>query len=334
LDDVVMRRETLARLLVALLIVIAFAIPFGGRRLSLAGDIPAVNLVARMPENGGWSHDVLRVRVGEPLRLRLSSEDVVHGFAVGKTDHPAVNIYPGQVSETVLVFDQPGRYTYYCTRWCGPNHWRMRGTIEVTGEAPGPQPDIQPPLFVQLDLDIDDRPPAAVSPSRPPSAERGRALAGLLPEYAVDRDVYQTHSPADLWQRLRKEEALDHLSDANLWNLVAFVWQNQASPKMLQLGRQLYLDSCAACHDLNGSGEGVIVRDLPEMSHENMGSELVRPPDFSDPAVLLGASPAVLEGKIIRGGMGTGMPSYGPILTDTEIDAVVAYLYTFVLDHD
>jgi hypothetical protein len=36
----VMRRETLARLLVALLIVIAFAIPFGGRRLSLAGDIP------------------------------------------------------------------------------------------------------------------------------------------------------------------------------------------------------------------------------------------------------------------------------------------------------
>jgi mono/diheme cytochrome c family protein len=325
-----MRKETLARLLVGLLILLAFAIPFGGRWLSLAGDIPAVNLVARLPENGGWSHEVLRVKVGEPLRLRMSSEDVVHGFAVGKTDHPAVDIYPGQVSETVLVFDVPGRYTYYCTRWCGPNHWRMRGIIEVTGPMPGPIPTVEVPLFVQLDLDIDDRPPAEVIPMQPPSAERGRALAGLLPEYAVDTTVYRTHSPADLWQRLRADVSLAHLNDGNLWDLVAFIWQSQSSPERLELGRQLYLDSCAACHDLTGSGDGVMVRDLPVMTHENMGSELVRPPDFTDPHVLLGASPAVLEGKILRGGMGTGMPSYGPILTNTEIDALVAYMYMFV----
>jgi mono/diheme cytochrome c family protein len=329
-----MRRESLARLLVAVMILLAFAIPFGGRRLSLSGDIPAVNLVARMPENGGWSKEVIRVGAGEPLRLRLSSEDVVHGFAVGKIDHPAVDIYPGQVTETVLVFDEPGRYTYYCTRWCGANHWRMRGMIEVIGEATGPQPPVEPPLFVQLDLDIDDRPLTEAVPSQTPSAERGRALAGLLPDYAIERDVYRTHSPADLWLRLRSDGLLAHLNDTNLWDLVAFVWQNQATPERLELGRQLYLDSCAACHEISGNGAGVMVRDLPEMNHDNMGSELVRPPDFTDPQVLLGASPAVLEGKIIRGGMGTGMPSYGPILTDTEIDAVVAYLYTFVLNRE
>jgi mono/diheme cytochrome c family protein len=47
--------------------------------------------------------------------------------------------------------------------------------------------------------------------------------------------------------------------------------------------------------------------------------------------VLLGASPAILEGKIIRGGMGTGMPYWGPIFTSNQIDALVSYLYTFAL---
>jgi hypothetical protein len=35
------------------------------------------------------------------------------------------------------------------------------------------------------------------------------------------------------------------------------------------------------------------------------------PADFTDPARMLGASPALLEGKILRGGMGTGMPNVG-----------------------
>ena len=80
-----------------------------------------------------------------------------------------------------------------------------------------------------------------------------------------------------------------------------------------------------------------MVRDLPVWNpgehpggeHVRDGEGLVRPPDFSDPNNLLGASPALLEGKIIRGGMGTGMPYWGPIFTDEEIDALVSYLYTF-----
>ena len=63
-----------------------------------------------------------------------------------------------------------------------------------------------------------------------------------------------------------------------------------------------------------------------------MGAEAVRPPDFSDPAVLLGASPALLEGKIIRGGMGTGMPYWGDIFTSDQIRDLVLYLYTFQMD--
>jgi mono/diheme cytochrome c family protein len=58
----------------------------------------------------------------------------------------------------------------------------------------------------------------------------------------------------------------------------------------------------------------------------------MRPPDFTDPYHTLGASPARLEGKMLRGGMGTGMPSYGEIYTRAEIEALVAFTYTFVMD--
>jgi cytochrome c oxidase subunit 2 len=70
-----------------------------------------------------------------PLELHLTSDDVVHGFAVGKLDLPPVDILPGKVTDVELLFDEPGTYTFYCTRWCGLNHWRMRGTIDVAGES-------------------------------------------------------------------------------------------------------------------------------------------------------------------------------------------------------
>jgi hypothetical protein len=40
---------------------------------------------------------------------------------------------------------------------------------------------------------------------------------------------------------------------------------------------------------------------------------------------MLGASPALLQGKIIRGGMGTGMPYWGPIFTEAQTWALVDY---------
>jgi mono/diheme cytochrome c family protein len=78
----------------------------------------------------------------------------------------------------------------------------------------------------------------------------------------------------------------------------------------------------------------VIVRGLPTMDPNQMGGmghSLVAPPDFTDPKNLLGASPALLEGKLIRGGMGTGMPAWGPVLTSQQIDELITYLYSFAL---
>ena len=175
------RGEILARLLAAALLLGVILAIGVARWLDRRG---VVEVHAAMPENGGWSPDGLSVEAGQPLRLRLVSDDVLHSFAVGQSDWPVLDLKPGQPVEASLVFERPGKYVFYCTRWCGANHWRMRGTIEVSG--PANQRITQPwPLYVALSLDIDAEHHAEVVPEGRPSAARGAALEAALPPWSL-----------------------------------------------------------------------------------------------------------------------------------------------------
>jgi mono/diheme cytochrome c family protein len=48
---------------------------------------------------------------------------------------------------------------------------------------------------------------------------------------------------------------------------------------------------------------------------------------------MLAASPALLEGKVLRGGMGTGMPMWGSIFAEEQIRDLIAYLYSFQFEY-
>ncbi|MEI7988923.1 MAG: c-type cytochrome [Chloroflexota bacterium] len=324
-----MKTEILARIILFIFIFAGITIPVAGRVFFATPSSTTIELHARIPENGGWSMDHIQASVGEPIHLRLISDDVVHGFAIGKSDQPALEIIPGKIVDTTLVFDKPGTYTYYCTHWCSPNHWRMRGTIEVIGRGQNLDPEPLP-LYLQLGIDIDASHPALITPDSSPSAGRGAQLAGSLPLYATELNTYQTSSPAQLWLRLRKESKLSKLKDEEIWDLVAFICQNRTSSETLSQASRLYAANCAACHGENGKGDGVVVRGLPEMDTQSMVHNRVHPPDFTNSKNLLGASPALLEGKMIRGGMGTGMPYWGPIFTEEQMDGLISYLYNFV----
>ncbi len=333
-----MKKETLARWIVIILVLAAVAVPLTWKWVAWESQPRSIELRARMPENGGWSVDAIQAQVGQPVRLHMTSDDVIHGFAVGRTDQPEVEIRPGEYVDATLTFDHPGQYTFYCTRWCGRNHWRMRGTIEVSG-AGQPLPADPQPLFLTLGIDVDAFHTAAITPSASPAPERGAQFASLLPAYAQTRETYLTHSPEAMWQRLRSEPSLASLNDGDLWDIVAWLWQRQTTSQGQAEAQRLYATNCAACHGETGTGDGVMVQGLPrwtpsmpmggETTHTVMSEGLVAPPDFTDPGQLLGASPALLEGKIIRGGMGTGMPYWGPIFTPEQIDALVSYIYGF-----
>ena len=289
-----------------------------------------------MAENGGWNPDTLKAEVGKPLHLRLTSDDVVHGFAVGQMDMPSMDVMPGKITDLTLTFDKPGTYTFYCTRWCGLNHWRMRGTIEVSGAMTNLEPAVIP-LYVQMGLDLDAPHQSPVVPSNLPSAARGQQMAENLNLSEFNNlAFYKTHAPYEVFQELNSSQ----LTDVEKWNVVSYIWRTNTTPETLESGKKLFAQNCAACHGENGKGNGVFAKDLKtagESSRQAMiGSDEMKrqtPADFNDPKRMLGASPALLQGKILRGGMGTGMPMWGSIFTEDQIWDLVAYLYSFQFEY-
>lgn len=327
------RAELLSRLLITAGAALAVGAP-----LLFWKSTPLIH--ARMADTGGWSPDVIQAEVGKPLKLKLTSDDVMHGFAVGQMHAQgaeSVDVEPGKVTEVSLLFDRPGIYTFFCTRWCGLNHWRMRGTIEVSGPSTDPEQPPTVPLYVTLDLDVDAPHESPVIPGRQPSATRGERLAARLEITGfTSPDFYRANSPYQLFEALSSTG----LKDSEKWDIVAFIWRSNTTPEALSKGKELYTQNCAACHGEGGAGDGVFADDLAEAGEASMkdmdGSmdmAMQTPADFTDPGRMLGAAPALLEGKILRGGMGTGMPMWGSIFTPEQIRDLVAYLYSFALGY-
>jgi mono/diheme cytochrome c family protein len=122
--------------------------------------------------------------------------------------------------------------------------------------------------------------------------------------------------------------------------VVAYIWQSNTTPAALASGKQLYAQNCAACHGENGAGDGVFADDLVaageaslKAMNGSMDMAMQKPVDFTDSQRMLGAAPALLQGKILRGGMGTGMPMWGSIFTEQQIWDVIAYIYSFQFDY-
>jgi mono/diheme cytochrome c family protein len=124
------------------------------------------------------------------------------------------------------------------------------------------------------------------------------------------------------------------------WDVVAYLWQSNTTPESLANGEQLFAQNCAACHGETGAGDGVFADDLMQIGRSSMQSmagtqSMMMPPavNATDPVRMLGASPALLHGKILRGGMGTGMPMWGVIFTEEQIWDLIAYIYSFQFEY-
>ena len=79
-----------------------------------------------------WSFrpNEIRVPVGSRVTFTSTSQDVIHGLRVEKTN---VNIMliPGQVGRATAHFTQTGEYLLVCHEYCGLAHHTMFGKVIV-----------------------------------------------------------------------------------------------------------------------------------------------------------------------------------------------------------
>lgn len=100
---------------------------------------PAENTIDISASMSGFDQDVIRVKVGEPITIRLTSLDNhFHTDGGGKhqwaVDELGLNVIaPAQGSESVTFTpDKPGEYTFYCDICCGGRvNPTMQGTLIV-----------------------------------------------------------------------------------------------------------------------------------------------------------------------------------------------------------
>jgi cytochrome c oxidase subunit 2 len=67
---------------------------------------------------------------GEPVTLRVTSEDVTHGFFSRQLKIDA-DLAPGQTVEVPLTPAAAGTYTIICDHFCGAQHGNMKLTVVV-----------------------------------------------------------------------------------------------------------------------------------------------------------------------------------------------------------
>jgi len=76
----------------------------------------------------------LYVPAGRPVRLIMTSRDVIHSFFVPdfRIKH---DVLPGRYTTVWFEATEPGKYQILCTEYCGTQHSMMRGEVVALGPA-------------------------------------------------------------------------------------------------------------------------------------------------------------------------------------------------------
>jgi cytochrome c oxidase subunit II len=107
----------------------AWAAASGASAPSRQAPLQTVEILA---ERFVFTPSELRVKAGEPVLIRLRSDDTNHGFRIIGTDINATFPKRGKgVATITFVPPASGRYVFECSKLCGAGHSFMRGTLIV-----------------------------------------------------------------------------------------------------------------------------------------------------------------------------------------------------------
>jgi cytochrome c oxidase subunit 2 len=84
--------------------------------------------------NGTRTVNELHIPVGKPVKLIMSSEDVIHSFFVPSFRLKA-DVLPNRYTQLWFTPTREGMHTLLCSQYCGTGHSRMGGKIWVDTDA-------------------------------------------------------------------------------------------------------------------------------------------------------------------------------------------------------
>jgi cytochrome c oxidase subunit II len=103
---------------------------FAESNLGTAAEPDGSVTVRLVAEQYAFVPDCSRVPVDTPVRFRITSTDVVHGFLLPATNVNTM-VVPGFVAEVRTSFSRPGVYSMPCNEFCGSGHHGMWAKVKV-----------------------------------------------------------------------------------------------------------------------------------------------------------------------------------------------------------
>jgi cytochrome c oxidase subunit II len=122
-----MRTETLRKWAMNAGLAVALLTGVVGTHRAFAAQPRVVEITAK---RFGFVPDQITLKKGEPVTLRLHSDDVTHGFFMRKLKIDA-EVEPGKTTDITITPEVAGSYTTICDHFCGANHGNMKMTIVV-----------------------------------------------------------------------------------------------------------------------------------------------------------------------------------------------------------
>ncbi len=90
----------------------------------------APRVVAISAKRFEFSPNQITLKKGEPVTLRLTTEDVKHGF-FSKALQLDADLVPGNTTEVTITPQTAGTFITICDNFCGSGHGNMKMTIVV-----------------------------------------------------------------------------------------------------------------------------------------------------------------------------------------------------------
>ena len=85
------------------------------------------------PEGQFYTANEIHIPVGQPVRIKLTSEDVIHSFWVPEL-HGKMDLIPGRVNDFWIEADREGVFIGECAEYCGTQHAKMQFRVVAEPE--------------------------------------------------------------------------------------------------------------------------------------------------------------------------------------------------------